>query len=46
MLAAGIAGFFAVRFMLKLFAKIGLKYFSYYLFALGAAVLIVKLAIK
>ena len=43
MLTAGIAGFFAVRFMLKLFAKIGLKYFSYYLFAVSVAVLIVNI---
>jgi undecaprenyl-diphosphatase len=43
MIAAGITGFFAAKFMLRLFKKIGLKYFSYYLFALGAIVLIVKI---
>jgi undecaprenyl-diphosphatase len=42
MVAAGVTGFFAVKFMLKLFSRIGLKYFSYYLLALGVIVLAVK----
>lgn len=39
-LAAAFSGYFAVRFMLKIFSKASLKVFSYYVFALGALVLI------
>jgi undecaprenyl-diphosphatase len=39
MAAAAVSGYFAIRFMLKVFAKASLKYFSYYVFALGAAIL-------
>jgi undecaprenyl-diphosphatase len=46
MLAAGLTGFFAVKFMLKLFSRIGLKYFSYYLLALGVIVLAVRFFVK
>lgn len=40
MLAAAVSGYFAVRFMLKVFSKASLKVFSYYVLALGALVLI------
>ena len=40
MLAAAVSGYFAVRFMLKVFSKASLKVFSYYVFALGAIVLV------
>lgn len=43
MLAAAVSGYFAVRFMLKVFSKASLKVFSYYVFALGALVLIDQL---
>jgi len=36
--AAAISGYVAIRFMLKVFAKASLKYFSYYVFALGALI--------
>jgi undecaprenyl-diphosphatase len=45
MLAAGLTGFFAVKIMLRLFSRIGLRYFSYYLLALGAIVLAVRIFI-
>jgi undecaprenyl-diphosphatase len=37
-LAAGVSGYFAIRFMLKVFSKVSLKYFAYYVFVLGAAI--------
>lgn len=40
MLAAGISGYFVVKFMLKVFSKASLKGFSYYVFVLGALILI------
>jgi len=39
-LAAMVAGYFAIRFMLKLIKSCKLRYFSYYVFALSAALLI------
>jgi len=39
MLAAAVSGYFAIRFMLKVFVKASLKYFSYYVFALGAVII-------
>ncbi len=38
-IAAAVSGYFAIRFMLKVFVKASLKYFSYYVFALGAIVI-------
>ncbi|HOE56500.1 MAG TPA: undecaprenyl-diphosphate phosphatase [Bacillota bacterium] len=38
--AAAIAGYFSVRFMIVLIKKGSMKYFSYYVFGLGAFVLI------
>lgn len=40
MLAAGISGYIAVKFMLDVFRKASLKVFSYYVFALGALIII------
>lgn len=40
MLAAAISGYIAIKFMLKIFSKGSLKAFSYYVFILGAVVLI------
>jgi undecaprenyl-diphosphatase len=37
--AAAVSGYFAIRFMLKVFSKVSLKYFSYYVFVLGASIL-------
>ncbi len=39
MIAAAVSGYFAIRFMLKVFVKASLKYFSYYVFALGALII-------
>jgi undecaprenyl-diphosphatase len=39
-IAAGLSGYFAIKFMLKIFSKVSLKYFSVYVFILGAFVLI------
>jgi undecaprenyl-diphosphatase len=39
MLAAAVSGYLAVRFMLKVFSKTSLKYFSFYVFALGLFVI-------
>lgn len=39
MLAAAVSGYFAIRFMLKVFVKASLKYFSYYVFVLGASII-------
>jgi undecaprenyl-diphosphatase len=39
MLAAGISGYFAVKFMLKVFSKASLKVFSYYVFILGILII-------
>jgi undecaprenyl-diphosphatase len=43
MLFAGISGFFAIKFMISLIEKQKLKYFSYYLWILGALVLLDQL---
>ncbi|RJQ25177.1 undecaprenyl-diphosphate phosphatase [Candidatus Parcubacteria bacterium] len=40
MLAAAVSGYLAIRFMLKVFTKVSLKVFSYYVFILGAIVLV------
>lgn len=45
MFAAAVTGYFAVRFMLKIFSRASMKVFSYYVFALGALVLIDQLFI-
>jgi undecaprenyl-diphosphatase len=39
-LAAGISGYFAIKYMLKVFTKASLKVFSYYVFVLGALVVL------
>ncbi len=39
MLAAGISGYLAVKFMLKIFSKTSLKVFSYYVLILGALII-------
>lgn len=46
MLVAGISGYLAVKFMLKIFTKVSLKVFSYYVYALGVLVLIDQLFTK
>jgi undecaprenyl-diphosphatase len=38
MVAAAVSGYFAIRFMIKVFSKASLKYFAYYVFALGLAI--------
>ncbi|MDQ2086668.1 undecaprenyl-diphosphate phosphatase [Herbivorax sp. ANBcel31] len=43
MLAAGISGYLAVKFMLRVFAKASLRVFSYYVYTLGVLVLIDQL---
>ncbi len=43
MVAAGISGYFAVRFMLKIITKGKLRIFSYYVFILGALILMDQL---
>lgn len=43
MVTAGIAGYAAIKFMLNLFSKVSLKYFSYYVFVLGGIVLVDQL---
>lgn len=40
MAAAAIFGYLTIKFMLKIFSKVTLKVFSYYVFALGGLVLI------
>ena len=40
MVTAAVSGYFAVKFMLKIFSKTSLKLFSYYVFALGALIII------
>lgn len=40
MVAAGISGYLAIKFMLKVFSKVSFKYFSIYVFILGGLVLI------
>ncbi|NJD02536.1 MAG: undecaprenyl-diphosphate phosphatase [Ruminiclostridium sp.] len=37
--AAGISGYLAIKFMLRIFSKTSLKVFSYYVFALGILIL-------
>ena len=39
MLAAGISGYFAIKFMLKVFSKVSFKIFSYYVFVLGILII-------
>ncbi|MCK9187232.1 MAG: undecaprenyl-diphosphate phosphatase [Candidatus Colwellbacteria bacterium] len=39
MIAAGVTGYFAIRFMLEFFSRASLRVFSYYLFVLGGLVL-------
>jgi undecaprenyl-diphosphatase len=39
-IAAAVAGYFSVRFMIVLIKKGSMKIFSYYVFVLGALVLI------
>jgi undecaprenyl-diphosphatase len=36
--AAAVSGYFAIRFMLKVFAKASLKWFAFYVFVLGLAI--------
>lgn len=43
MLAAGISGYFAIRFMLRILQRGSMKVFSYYVFALAAIVFIDQL---
>lgn len=43
MLAAAVSGYFAVKYMLKIFTRSSLKVFSYYVFVLGALVLLDQL---
>lgn len=43
MIAAGVCGYFAIRFMVKLVTKGGLKKFSYYVIPLGMLILIDQL---
>jgi undecaprenyl-diphosphatase len=38
MIVAALSGYLAIRFMLKVFAKASLKYFAYYVLAIGLAV--------
>jgi undecaprenyl-diphosphatase len=40
MLAAGVAGYLAIRFMIKIFTNVSFKVFSYYVFALGGLIII------
>lgn len=40
MLVAAVSGYLAIKFMLKVFSKASLKVFSYYVFVLGALILI------
>jgi undecaprenyl-diphosphatase len=42
-IAAGVSGFFAIKFMLKVFIKSSLRAFSIYVFIIGALVLIDQL---
>lgn len=42
-LIAGVVGYFSIRFMLKVFQKASLAVFSYYVFALGALILMDQL---
>ncbi len=40
MFAAGIVGYLSIRFMLDLFSRASFKFFAYYVFTLGALILI------
>jgi undecaprenyl-diphosphatase len=40
MIAAAVSGYIAIRFMLKVFSKSSLKVFSYYVFVIGALILV------
>ncbi len=46
MIFAGIAGFIAIKFMISLIERQKLKYFSYYLWGLGALVLLDQLVFR
>ncbi|TYQ17678.1 UNVERIFIED_CONTAM: undecaprenyl-diphosphatase [Acetivibrio alkalicellulosi] len=46
MIAAGISGYLAIKFMLKVFAKSSLRIFSYYVYTLGVFVVIDQLFTK
>lgn len=46
MVAAGISGYLAIRFMLKIFEQKSLKIFSYYVFGLGAIIILDGLLIN
>jgi undecaprenyl-diphosphatase len=46
MIAAGLTGLFAIKIMLKAVKKMKLKYFAYYVFALGAFVIVSQLFFK
>lgn len=39
MVAAAVSGYFAIKFMLKIFSKASLKIFSYYVFILGLLII-------
>ncbi|RCX09070.1 undecaprenyl-diphosphatase [Anaerobacterium chartisolvens] len=41
--AAGVSGYVAIRFMLRIFSKVSLKVFSYYVFALGILIILEQL---
>ena len=43
MFAAGITGYLSIRFMLEFFSRANLKVFSYYVFALGALIILDQL---
>jgi undecaprenyl-diphosphatase len=40
MLVAAVTGYFAVKFMIRIFSKTSLKVFSYYVFVLGGLILV------
>lgn len=43
MAAAAVSGYVAVKFMVRIFSKISLKYFSYYVFAIGILIIAFQL---
>lgn len=46
MAAAGITGFFAIKLMINAIKKLKLKYFAYYVFALGTLIIIGQIFFK
>ncbi|MFA5052488.1 MAG: undecaprenyl-diphosphate phosphatase [Parcubacteria group bacterium] len=46
MLVAGVTGYFAIRFMLDFFSRASMKVFSFYVFLLGALVLLDQFIFK